>query len=151
MRLNNYSIGLDKNTRSSRLGCSVCKKKVNNDTSIEHLSSKPWIDKRNLKNVSNEKLKNCEYNKLTPSIILRPSGNECYCNHMEQTRNVSFPRLICSKQFKTPHQTDVDKKWLHEIIEFRRQNWFDCHTESFINGNCVQNINPLSKYIIIFL
>uniref|UniRef100_A0A2S2P872 Uncharacterized protein n=2 Tax=Schizaphis graminum TaxID=13262 RepID=A0A2S2P872_SCHGA len=143
------TIPLDKNIIKSRLGCSVCKKKVNNDTSIKNLSSKPWIDKRNLKiNVVDKKCINCEYSKLTPTVTLNTKINECYCNHMEETKNETFPKLICSKRFKTPHLTDINEKWLNEIIEFRRQNWFDCHADLLNDGICVQNIplNIFNKY-----
>jgi len=151
MGVKEYSIYLDQNTKKKRLGCSVCKKKINNDNSIENVSSKPWIEKRYLKNnVLDKKLKNCELSNLSPTKIPRHKIKECYCNHMEQVQIESFPRLICSKRFKTPHLTDIDEKWFNEIIEFRRQNWFDCHAESFIDSTYVQNINPLSKCIIKF-
>ncbi|KAE9531681.1 hypothetical protein AGLY_010887 [Aphis glycines] len=147
MGIQRFSIPMDKNRIKSRLGCSVCKKKINNDTSIKNSSSKPWIDKRNLENnVFDKKCINCNYNELTPTIKLKTKINECYCNHMEQLKNESFPKLICSKRFKTPHLTDVNETWLNEIIEFRRQNWFDCHADSFIDGFCVQNIIPLNSF-----
>lgn len=147
MGVQGYSIASDLNTRKSRLGCSVCKKKINNDTQIEHFSSKPWIDKKQIKNnVSEKKLKNCEYIKLAPTVVLSPKISECYCNHMKQTKTESFPKLICSKRFTTPQLTDVDEKWLNEIIEFRRQNWFDCHADSFIDGISLQNVIPLNIF-----
>ncbi|XP_060869479.1 uncharacterized protein LOC132944250 isoform X2 [Metopolophium dirhodum] len=142
-----YSTASDLNIKKSRLGCSVCKKKINNDKPIEHFSSKPWIDQKHLKNkVSDKKIRKCEYIKFSPCVTLSPKISECYCNRMEQTKNESFPKLICSKRFKTPHLTDVDEKWLNEIIEFRRQNWFDCHADSSIDGICVQNIIPLNIF-----
>lgn len=148
MRIKGYSTASDLNTNESRLGCSVCKKKINYDNPIENFSSKPRIDKKHIKNnVSEKKSKNCEYIKLAPTVILSPKINECYCNHMKQTKNESYPKLICSKRFKTPHLTDVNEKWLIEMIEFRRLNWFDCHADSLIDGICDPNIIPLSKHI----
>lgn len=147
MGVKGYSVVSDLNTKKSRLGCFVCKTKINNYTSTEHFSSKPWIEKKHLKNkVTDKKCRKCEYIKLSPSVTSSPKISECYCNHMEETKNESFPKLICSKRFKSPHLTDVDEKWLNEIIEFRRQNWFDCHADLSIDGICVQNIISPSKY-----
>ncbi|XP_015374514.1 PREDICTED: uncharacterized protein LOC107169314 isoform X2 [Diuraphis noxia] len=144
MRIKGYSTAPDLNTKKSRLGCSVCKKKIINDTPIENCSSKPWIDKKHIKNSVPVKTKNCEYIKLAPTDMLSPKIRECYCNYMEQKKIESFPKLICSKRFKTPHLTDINEKWLHEIIEFRRLNWFDCHADSLIDEICDQNIIPLN-------
>jgi len=148
MRIKGYSTASDLNTKKSRLGCSVCKKKLNDDTQIKNFSPKPGIDTKHINNnVSEKKSKNCEYIKLAPTVKLSPKISECYCNHMKQTKDESFPKLICSKRFKTPHLTGVNEKWLVEMIEFRRQNWFDCHADSLIDGIYDQNIISLSKYI----
>jgi len=147
MRIKGYSTASDLHTKKSRLGCSICKTKIINDTQNQNCSSKPWIDKKHIKTNVSENTKNCEYIKLAPTSILSPKVRECYCNHMEQKKNESFSKLICSKRIKTPHLTDVNEKWLNEMIEFRRLNWFDCHADSLFDGICDQNIIPLSKYI----
>jgi hypothetical protein len=143
---NKYSSAVNQSIEKSRLGCSVCLKKNTNDTLINHIDispNKPWRDRNHLKNnVSITKNEKC-------ITLCKPTINECYCNHMEQLKNEPFPRLICSKLLKTPNLINVDKKWLHEIIEFRRENWFDCHSDSFIDPMFVQNNKPFCKFIII--
>lgn len=146
---NKYSSALNQRIEKSRLGCTVCVKKNANDTLVNHIehvemsSNKPWLDRNHLKN----KFTSTKNEKSTTPY--KPSVNECYCNHMEQLKNEPFPRLICSKLFKTPNLINVDKNWLHEIIEFRRENWFDCHSDSFIDTMHVQNNKAFCKFIII--
>lgn len=144
---NKYSNAVNQSTKNYRLGCTVCLKKNTNNSLINTSSSnKPWRDRNHLKNnVTNTKNEKSN----TSCIIHRPSTNGCYCNHMEYLKNESFPRLICSKHFKTPDLIDVDHDWLHKIIEFRRENWFDCHSDSFIDALCVQNNNPFCKFFYI--
>lgn len=121
----------------SRIGCSVCKKKVPSDTLVRH-------DSKRLKNSTTKmKYKGCDQNKMTP--VIKPKVNECYCNYMEQIKNESFPKILCSKHLKLPSLIDVDEDWLNEIIDFRRENWFDCHSDSFVGSFYIQNDNPFCK------
>lgn len=148
MGVKEYSNNVCKNTKESRLGCSVCPKKnidvklVDNDS-----SNKPWFNRKCLKNdVINTKFKHFEKSEITLTPIQKPLVKECYCYNMEKIKKGIFPRLICSKHFKTPNLIGIDKDWLHEIVDFRRENWFDCHSDLFFDANCIQNINPLCEY-----
>lgn len=151
MGVNEYSNNVCKNTKERRIGCSVCpKKNINVKLADNSSSNKPCLNRKCLKsNVTSTKHKEFEKSKITPTVILKPIIKECYCNHMEKIKKETFPRLICSKYFKIPNL--IDKDWLHEIVEFRRENWFDCHSNSSIDANCVKNINPLCEYNMRFL
>lgn len=134
----------------SRLGCTLCPKKNTDVKLVDNYSSnKPWLSIKCMKsNIINGKYKKNEKIEIKPTLISKPIIKECYCNHMEKIKKEIFPRLICSKHFKTANLIDIDKDWLHEIVEFRRENWFDCHSNLFSDTNCVQNINPLREYFL---
>lgn len=150
MEVKEYSNNVCKNTKKSRIGCSVCQKKNFDVKLVDNYSSnKPWLNRKCLiSNITNTKFKNVEKSEISPNLALKPLIKECYCNNMEKIKIEIFPRLICSKSFKTPNLIDVDKDWLHDIVEFRRENWFDCHTNLFFDANSLQNINPLCEYIL---
>lgn len=141
---NKYSSAVYQSTKNIRFGCTVCPKKNKNDTLINSSSNKLWRDRNHLKNnvtnTINEKSK-------TSCTIRRPTVNECYCNSMERLKTESFPKLICSKHYKTPNLMDVNQDWLQEIIKFRHENWFDCHSDSFIDAMSVQNNNLICRFI----
>lgn len=139
-----------KNTKESRVGCSVCPKKDIDVKLVDNYSpNKPWLNRTFLKsNIINTKFKNFEKREVLPTLILKPNIKECYCNNMEKIKKEICPRLICSKNFKSPNLIDIDKDWLHEIVEFRRENWFDCHSNLFFDANSLQNINLLREYLL---
>jgi len=134
MEIKEYSIAVDKNKKNNRIGCSVCKNKNTNDTLVLNSSSyKHWQESKHFKNSTTKtKYKGCDKNKITP--VIKPKVNECYCNHMDQIKKEPLPKIICSKRFKLPSFIDIDEDWLNEIIEFRRENWFDCHADSFVDS-----------------
>lgn len=122
-----------------RIGCSVCSDK--NTTLIDDNSSNKL--KLKTKNLGNNVTTNLKYNKCNKGEVistLKPQVNECYCNNMEHIKKESSSKLICSKRFNTPN-IDIDEDWLNEMLEFRRENWFDCHSNSTIFKN------PIGKYI----
>lgn len=122
-----------------RLGCSVCSKR--NTTLINNSSKNLRLEKKYLeKNVTT----NLKYNKCEKSNIistLKLKDNECYCHHMENIKKEALPKLICSKRIKTPY-IDIDKDWLNDILEFRRENWFDCHSDTTI----LKKVNRICKF-----
>lgn len=144
MGINEYSVSINKNLKN-RLGCSVCSK-TNSNNSLEVNSSTNKLKFEN-KQKNSFKSVNCNKCKKT-SVLLKPKVNECYCHYMEHIKKPCFPKLICSKQFQTPNLLTVDKNWLDEIKKFRQENWFDCHSDSFIDATFLQNINSLRKCII---
>lgn len=148
MGINKYSIAIGENTKKSRLGCSVCLKN-NIDTLILNSSSNKLRNGKKLikNNITNTKYKEYEKNKMIP--VIKSKMTECYCNHMEEIKKESLPKLICSKRFKTPNLISIDEDWLNEIKDFRRDNWFDCHSNSVIDLVSAQNIKPSCKYIIL--
>lgn len=134
-------MGPEEYSSRRRLGCSVCYEK--NTTLIDNnLSNNLKLKKKKLvNNVTN----NLKYNKCKKGEVistLKPQVNECYCNHMEHINKESSPKLICSKRFNTPN-IDIDEDWLKEISEFRRENWFDCHSDLTI----FKKVNSICKYI----
>lgn len=135
MEVNNNSKNLRQSTKS-RLGCSVCLKKKY----IDKLARK---QKHNYNN--NMQLRT---NEKTPSVIPRPTFNECYCNYMQQMEKESFSKIVCSKSFKTPNLIDMDENWFNEIKEFRRDNWFDCHSDVFVDS---KSVKPLCKHILLLV
>lgn len=146
-----YCALVDKNAKS-RLGCSVCSKKTSNDNSnVKSSFYKTNVENKVLeKNVTYKKHKEINgKSKRTPDFIDKPKINECYCNHMEPIKKEPFPKLICSKRFKTLDLVDIDEDWLHEIKEFRRENWFDCHADSLININSVKNNRPCKCVVFV--
>lgn len=148
MRGNKYSIAVGDNTKKSRLGCSVCLKNNTDTLIINSSSNKPWHGKKYLKNnIINTKYKECEKNKTIP--VIKSKINECYCDHMEEIKKEVSPRLICSKRFITPNLIHIDEDWLNEIKDFRRDNWFDCHSDSVIDLIGTQNVKSLCKFNIL--
>lgn len=141
MEIKKYSIAVDKNKNHSRIGCTVCKNKITNDNLVLNSSSyKHWQESKHFKNsITKTKYEGCDKNKMTP--VIKPKVNECYCNYMDQIKKELFPKIICSKRFKLPSLIDIDDDWLNEIIEFRRENWFDCHADSFVDAISIQNVN----------
>lgn len=133
----------------SRYGCSVCPKKVTNGTLIVNSSSiNLLLNKKNVNhNDTNSKYLDNDKSKIK-AIISEPKVNDCYCNHMEEIKKKLFPKVLCSKRFKIP-VLDIDEDWLNEISKFRRENWFDCHSDTFTDAICLKNINSSSEYIFI--
>lgn len=143
MQNKEYSTAVGRSTKTNRLGCSVCPKKIDNEN-VNSKSNNIWFERKRVKH--NE----CEKSKITTAFPSRAKVNECYCDQMEQIKTLS-PKLICSKYLKMPNLTHVDKDWLNEIMEFRRENWFDCHSDLFNDNISIKNINSGCKYIIIFV
>lgn len=141
MAVNENSDAVNKNTKS-RFGCSVCQKKNLKDS----LFLNSWTNKLKLETKEKANDSNTEYEKCKQLLI---QSKECYCNHMKQIQNKAIPRLICSKSYKTPNHIAVDNDWLNEMKEFRRENWFDCHSDSFFDTDFMTNINSLSKCIFV--
>lgn len=147
-----YSNVIGEDKVKSRYGCSVCPKKVTNGVLIVNSSSnsnKQLLNKKkNGINDTNSKYKDNGKSKIITGIKSRSKVDECYCNHMEEIKKKYFPKVLCSKRFKIPI-LDVNEDWLNEITEFRRENWFDCHSDSFTDAICLNNINPSSEHIYI--
>lgn len=134
-----------RSAKNNRLGCSVCPKKIDSENIILNSSSNNlYFERRCLKHNEHEK------SKLTSAFLSRAKVNECYCDQMEQIKT-SIPKLICSKYLKIPNLNHVNEDWLNEIIEFRHENWFDCHSDMFIDTTSIRNINSPCKYIIILV
>lgn len=145
MEVKKYSLAVGKNKNNSRIGCTVCKKKNTDDILDLNFSNKQWHESKHLNNSTTKfKYKGCDQNKITP--VIKSKINECYCTHMEQIKEESFPKIICSKRFKLPNLINIDEDWLKEIIDFRRENWFDCHSDSFVDTVCIKNDNPFCKF-----
>lgn len=122
-----------------RLGCSVC---LTRNTS-DHLVINSSINKLCLGNNENKKQQNkCDKCKIIPMNI----DHECYCNRIKHVKKESIPKLICSKHYSNLNHNDKEKNWFNEIIEFRRENWFDCHS-NINNVTYLKDINPLCKYM----
>lgn len=141
MAVNENYIAVNKNTKS-RFGCSVCQKK----NLEEPFFLNPCTNKLKLETKKKANDSNTEYKKCKQVPI---QSKECYCNHMEQIQNKAIPRLICSKRHKTPNHIAIDNDWLNEMKEFRRENWFDCHSDSFVDTDFMKNINSLCKCIFL--
>lgn len=133
------TIAVNKNSKS-RLGCSVCQKTNFKDVFLVNSFNKLKLGTK--QKAIAMKFKKCE------SITSIPS-KECYCSRMEQIQDKVIPRLICSKRYKTPSNIAIDYDWLNEMKEFRRENWFDCHSDSFVDTEFVKSINSLCKFIIV--
>lgn len=147
MGVEEYSVSTNKNIKS-RLGCSVClKSNSNNSFRVNSSDNKLKFEKKQKNNLISVNYNKC---KKTSSVLLKPRVNECYCHYMEHIKKPYFPKLICSKQFQAPNILNVDKDWLDEINKFRRENWFDCHSDSFIDAALLQNMKSLRMYIIYY-
>lgn len=127
------TISIGENKYKNRLGCSICLRK----STCDNLIINPSISKLHLANnylESNEKK-----NK-------KKKHNECYCKHMEQIKEKSIPKLLCSKRYSNINRNGKEEDWFNDVITFRRENWFDCHSNNVIDSTC---INPLCKYIVL--
>jgi len=149
MAVKEYFTTINKRTNVSRLGCSVCPLKNINDTLKVNSLSNQLMFKKKLTSY-NKNHTNCDKSEITPTIT-RSKHNECYCNHMEHIKKKSYPKIVCSKRFKKPNLIDMDEDWLKEMMEFRRENWFDCHSDSFIDTTCIQHINHICKFIVLLI
>lgn len=125
-----------------RLGCSVCPKKATTKYKLiddNSSTNKLRHQRKDLKKSVTTKYNKSEKSEIVPTV--RPKVNQCYCYNMEHIKREPPPKLLCSKRFENPI-TDNDETWLNEILEFRRENWFDCHS----NTTFPKNIYPICKY-----
>lgn len=130
-----------------RLGCSVCSKYTKSSTYRNHFSTS------NSKKISESTFdeKGIKFQKIKRN----PQKNtkiksQCYCTSMVINKTETQFKHICSKMCEHLKVSSTDDSWLNEMINFRRDNWFECHANPFFNDINLCKINEklfLSKCI----
>ncbi|XP_050546613.1 uncharacterized protein LOC126908511 isoform X5 [Daktulosphaira vitifoliae] len=125
------------------LGCSVCSKYTqssynrNPDSTFLHTSQNKFSNiifdekETKLKKIKNNLNQNSKFN------------SQCYCIYMPINKTKTQSKHICSKICEVSKISTTDDSWLNQIINFRRDNWFECHANFFFNDIDLNRVNKL--------